>query len=114
MIKFNEMFKIRAWFGVLLSSFKMMSKLERQVVEQSLHFIAGAAIALLTAMLIKFGFMTIGIFDYSIWPKWVGVSLSIFLGILREALQWPIRRWWDTVLDLVFWILGAFIGVLWI
>ncbi len=50
-------------------------------------------------------------------PHWTalaaagGATASLAFALPRELVdQWPIDRWWDTVLDLTFFALGGSLG----
>lgn len=65
----------------------------KQIGDQFLH-VAWAAAALAPVLL---------------WPTWWGGALSgLAFALPRELVdQWPINRWWDTVLDLAFFGIGG-------
>ena len=70
-----------------------MKLFKEEIIEQLLHFL-WTAIALLPVCLLG---------------EWWAAALSAFLFVLpREFIdQWPINKWWNIVLDLLFFTLGG-------
>ena len=89
--------------GCWLDSHKIVS----EIVDQTLHFLIGALITVLPLAVASVFGVTGPVF------LWAGFGLSVVVLMVRELIiQWPIERWWDTVIDSFFWVAGAVIVVL--
>ena len=77
--------------------FKNLPKWAQQVIDQVLHALIAGLIVWAFAALTG--------------SAPLAAAISAITAMVREFwLQWPIKRLWDTALDLFFWFLGAAIA----
>ena len=82
-----------------MSGISKLPKIVQQLIEQPLHFLIG------------FAPVSIALSH----PSWWGGAIAAFIfGAVREWDQRPVRRWWDTILDLAFVTLGGAIAGWWL
>jgi len=74
--------------------FKNLPKPVQQIIDQVLHvLVAGLVVWVFAALTDSIP---------------LAVTVSAITAFVREFwLQWPIKRLWDTALDLFFWFLGT-------
>ena len=71
-----------------------MKEVYQQLIDQPLHLI--------------WAFGALAVFEYTPVPILDGVLAALVLAAPREFVdQWPINRWWDTLLDLSFFLIGG-------
>lgn len=88
-----------------------MTPFWHQVRDQALHMLLGAAVAILWLVMVSAG----ANFHPAAgnWWTWLGITLAVLLGLIREVIQWPqlhTPEWDDSARDTLSWGIGATIA----
>lgn len=78
--------------------------LRKQLIDQTLHVVVNTVSVLVIGSLFAY-------FDFNLLQAmFIATGIALVGNILREALQFPPRHWWDLPLDIVFELGGIGLG----